>query len=100
MRSNSIEGFGIVFLEANYYNLPVIGTRTGGIVEAIVDGETGFLIKPNDLTDLVNKILILYNNKNLRFKMGQDGHDRVIKEFLWENIIDVYLDTFRKVLYT
>ena len=41
---NDIEGFGIVFLEANYFKVPVIGTRTGGIVEAIIDGKTGFLI--------------------------------------------------------
>ena len=57
-----IEGFGIVFLEANYFKVPVIGTATGGISEAIIDGETGFLIKQNDINDLVEKIIFLYNN--------------------------------------
>ena len=49
----SIEGFGIVYLEANYYNLPVIGTISGGITEAIEDHKSGLLIKPNDLDDLI-----------------------------------------------
>ncbi|MFX1388572.1 MAG: glycosyltransferase family 4 protein [Promethearchaeota archaeon] len=98
MSSNTIEGFGIVFLEANFYNLPVIGTRSGGIPEAIIEGKTGYLIKPEDLEDLIDKIMILYDNEDLRLEMGQAGHDRVINEFLWENIIEIYLKTFKKVL--
>ena len=47
-----IEGFGIVFLEANYYKLPVIGTSTGGVSEAIIDGETGKFVKIDDIDDL------------------------------------------------
>jgi len=92
---NSIEGFGIVFLEANYYKVPAIGTATGGIVEAIVDGETGLLIKPNDLNDLVEKILYLYENENVRKKMGEKGHYRAINEFSWQKIVDDYIRVFK-----
>ncbi|MFX1315205.1 MAG: glycosyltransferase family 4 protein [Promethearchaeota archaeon] len=70
---NNIEGFGIVFLEANYFKLPVIGTLSGGIAEAINNGETGLLVKPNDLNDLVEKILYLYGDKELRKKNGRKG---------------------------
>jgi len=94
-KKHDIEGFGIVFLEANYYNVPVIGTATGGIVEAIVDGETGLLIKPNDLNDLVKKILYLYENENVRKKMGEKGHNRVINEYSWQKIVDDYIRVFK-----
>ena len=94
-KKNDIEGFGIVFLEANYYKVPVIGTATGGIVEAIIDGETGLLIKPNDLNDLVEKILYLYENENVRKKMGEKGHNRVINEFSWQKIVDDYIHVFK-----
>ena len=92
-----IEGFGIVFLEANYFKVPVIGTATGGMVEAIVDGKTGFLIEQNDIRDLVGKILFLYHNKPIRKKMGEKGHNRVMKDFKWENIIKKYIQLIKKL---
>lgn len=98
-KENNIEGFGIVFLEANFYKVPVIGTATGGVVEAIVDGETGLLIKPNDLNDLVEKILYLYENENVRKKMGEKGHNRAINEYSWQKIVDDYIRVFKNTYY-
>jgi phosphatidylinositol alpha-1,6-mannosyltransferase len=95
---NDIEGFGIVFLEANYYKVPVIGTKTGGIVEAIVDGKTGFLIGQNNLDELVEKILVIYENEDLRKQMGKIGHQRVVNEFLWEKIVQDYKKLFNSVI--
>jgi len=94
----SIEGFGIVFLEANFYKVPVIGTKTGGISEAIINGKTGFLIEPNNVNELVEKILFLYKNKDLRKKMGKEGYNRVIISFNWEKIYNDYINTFEKIL--
>ncbi|MFX1311236.1 MAG: glycosyltransferase family 4 protein [Promethearchaeota archaeon] len=94
---NSIEGFGIVFIEANYHKLPVIGTLTGGVKEAIIDGQTGFLLRMNDLNSLIEKILALYNDRNLRIKMGEAGHERVIKDFSWDNLIYQYISIFKKI---
>jgi phosphatidylinositol alpha-1,6-mannosyltransferase len=97
-QKNNIEGFGIVFLEANFYKIPVIGTRTGGMVEAIIDGETGLLVNPNDLDDLIKKILRLYNNKEFREKLGEKGYNRVIKEFTWEKLVGDYIQAFKSVI--
>jgi len=97
-KNNDIEGFGIVFLEANYFKVPVIGTATGGMSEAIIDGETGFLIKQNDINDLVNKIIFLYNNELKRKEMGENGFIRVIRDFKWENIIQNYINLIRKLI--
>ena len=97
-KNNDIEGFGIVFLEANYFKVPVIGTATGGMSEAIIDGGTGFLIKQNDIDDLVEKIIFLYNNELKRKEMGENGFNRVIRDFKWENIIQNYINLIRKMI--
>ncbi len=93
-KNNDIEGFGIVFLEANYFKVPVIGARTGGISEAIINRKTGFLIEQNDIDDLVERIIYFYVNETERKKMGEDGYNRVIKDFKWENIINFYTNLF------
>lgn len=93
-KKNDIEGFGIVFLEANYFRVPTIGARSGGVKEAIIDGETGYLISPNDINELIEKILFLYNNPDIRDTLGLNGYKRVIKNFNWNTIINEY----RKVL--
>ena len=98
-KKDDIEGFGIVFLEANYFKVPVIGTATGGMSEAIVDGITGYLIKQNDINDLVDKITHLYTYEFIRSEMGEDGYDRVIRDFKWENIIKNYISLIRKLIY-
>lgn len=96
-RKNDIEGFGIVFLEANYYKVPVIGTSTGGIIDAIINGETGLLVKPNDLNDLVEKILFFYDNEDKRKEMGQLGYNRVVNEYTLDKTIKDYINVFKNL---
>jgi glycosyltransferase involved in cell wall biosynthesis len=90
----SIEGFGIVYLEANYFKLPVIGTISGGILEAIEDRKSGLLIKPNDLNGLINAIVYLYENEEERKSMGEYGHNRVINKYSWEILANEYRKVF------
>ncbi|MFX0032328.1 MAG: glycosyltransferase family 4 protein [Candidatus Hodarchaeota archaeon] len=97
-KKTNIEGFGIVFLEANYFKLPVIGTKAGGISEAIIDEKTGFLIKPDDLNELISKIMLFYNNPQKRIDMGEYGYNRVIKKFVWNKIIQDYLQLFKELI--
>jgi phosphatidylinositol alpha-1,6-mannosyltransferase len=87
----SLEGFGIVFLEAGACGLPVIAGRSGGAIEAVRDGQTGYLVEPRDPKALAKKVLTLLQNAELRQQMGQNGRrwvetkmnwDRVVKEFL------------------
>ncbi|MFW5895264.1 MAG: glycosyltransferase family 4 protein [archaeon] len=97
-KKGTIEGFGIVFLEANYYKIPVIGTATGGIKEAIINGKTGLLAKPDSIKDLAKKILKIYKNKEFAEKLGENGHKRVTKEYSWSKIINDYVRIFKELL--
>jgi len=94
----SIEGFGIVFLEANYYNLPTIGANSGGVIEAIQNNKSGLLVKSNDVNDLKEKILYLYYNEDIRKKMGKYGYIRVINSYNWDHIINDYISYFEDVI--
>jgi phosphatidyl-myo-inositol dimannoside synthase len=79
-----IEGFGMVFLEANATGKPVIGGRSGGTAEAIVDGVTGYLVDEGDDEELVERLRRLLMDKELRNRMGDAGLRRVQTEFSWE----------------
>ncbi len=74
------EGFGLVYLEAGLYNLPVIATKEGGQIDCIVDGKTGFLINYNVL-DLEAKITLLYNNKDMVNEMGKCAREFILNNF-------------------
>ena len=83
-----VEGFGIVFLEAGFYAKPVIGGRSGGIPDAVVDGVTGILVDPSDEHAIASAIIRLLTDKELAKKMGENGKKRTENEF--------NIDTFGK----
>jgi len=95
LKKNSIEGFGIVYIEANYFKLPVIGSRSGGVKIAVEDQKTGFLIKPNDEVSLKERIMHLYNDEQLRCKFGEYGHKRVVDFFNWEKNSLIYRNVLK-----
>jgi phosphatidylinositol alpha-1,6-mannosyltransferase len=78
-----VEGFGIVFLEANMYGKPVIGGRSGGVEDAIVDGETGLLVEPNDVEGLAGSVSLLLGDESLARQLGMNGRRRVLGSLTW-----------------
>ena len=74
---------------------PVIATNVGGIYEMMEDKKTGFLIKENDHEDLIEKLNILFNDKNLRHKMGINGKQFVIKKFNWDIIAKKFIENIK-----
>jgi phosphatidylinositol alpha-1,6-mannosyltransferase len=81
LENGDIEGFGIVFLEANAFGKPVIGGNTGGVVEAIEDGVSGILVDSEDPNAVKNAIVRLLKDDSIREKMGRQGRERVVNEF-------------------
>jgi phosphatidylinositol alpha-1,6-mannosyltransferase len=84
-----VEGFGIVFLEANAFGLPVIGGRSGGAVDAVLDGQTGIIIDPLDVDSLASAMIELIGNPDLAKRLGRRGQQRVAGECNWSRSIDV-----------
>lgn len=80
------EPFGLVFLEAMANKIPCIGTNMSAMPEIIEDGETGYLVEPNNSDELADKIIFLLNNKNLIKKMGIESRKRVEKLFTWDKV--------------
>lgn len=69
------EGMPMSILEAMAYSVPVVSTFVGGIPELVLDGETGFLIRPGDLDDMYRKITYLIEDEDLRKEMGRKGRE-------------------------
>jgi phosphatidylinositol alpha-1,6-mannosyltransferase len=69
----SIEGFGLVYLEASAHGLPVVAHAIGGVGEAVVDGTTGLLVPPGDPAALTAAFSRLINDSALRLQLGGAG---------------------------
>ncbi len=78
--SSCLEGLGTSILDAMALGLPVVATRTGGIVDAVVHGRTGLLVEPRNPSELASALRRLQSDAQLRREMGEAGRQRV-KEF-------------------
>ncbi|MBI3290942.1 glycosyltransferase family 4 protein [Candidatus Falkowbacteria bacterium] len=83
--NGDVEGFGIVFIEANLFGKPVIGGRSGGVPEAVINGKTGLLVNPHDVEDIAEKTITLLTNQALAAKLGLQGLERAAEEFNWQD---------------
>ena len=79
------EGFGMVFTEAAAAGKAVIGGRSGGNKDSIVDGVTGYRVDPLDVDEVAAKIIMMLRDDNLRKTMGQNSREWVMKNFNWKD---------------
>ncbi|MFH2105428.1 MAG: glycosyltransferase family 4 protein [Parcubacteria group bacterium] len=82
-----VEGFGIVYLEASACAKPIVAGHGGGVNEAVADGQTGLLVnseKPAEISQALSKLL---SDSSLADKLGQNGRQRVEKEFDWDKLV-------------
>jgi glycosyltransferase involved in cell wall biosynthesis len=80
------EGFGLPAVEAMATGLPVVTSRSGTLVETVVDGKTGILVEKNNPEELAEALLRLLNDADLREAMGRAGRQRVMGHFTWDRI--------------
>ncbi|MGO5013611.1 glycosyltransferase family 4 protein [Niallia sp. Sow4_A1] len=85
-----VEGYGIVFLEANYYGVPVIGGDSGGIPDAIRHEQTGFLVDPLNPSEIADRINYLIANEEVCKTIGRQGKEWVINSCTWEERIKIF----------
>lgn len=80
-QTNQEEALGVSILEAMADGLPVVAGSSGGVLETVVDGETGFLVPPGDVERHADALLQLSHDEELRKKMGYRGWLRVKENF-------------------
>lgn len=82
--TDSIEGFGISFIDANACEKPSIAGRSGGTSAAVVDGVTGYIVDPENSEELAEKIRFLLDNPEICMEMGRNGRERTVRDFSWK----------------
>ena len=88
----SVEGFGMVFIDAAFHGIASIGTQSGGISDAIIDNKTGLLCEEGDQASITKNIDKLLSNKELRIELGKNGRERAKSEYSWNTKISEYLN--------
>lgn len=92
------EPFGITPLEAMACGTPVIGTAVGGIKSTVVDGETGYLVPPNDPAALAERLAWLHRNPQLAQRLGWAGMRRAYQQFTWRSVAASIAGVYESVL--
>ena len=80
------EGFWIVFLEAAAAGVPAVAGRSGGSHEAVVDGETGYVVEPRAV-DVRAALAALLADESLRARMGAAARARAVDEFAYDHLV-------------
>jgi glycosyltransferase involved in cell wall biosynthesis len=78
------EGWGMSLTEAAACGTPTVATRISGHADAVVDGETGFLVEPGDLGALHDRLALLVSDRRLAARLGANARDLVVRRFTWK----------------
>jgi glycosyltransferase involved in cell wall biosynthesis len=96
--SSITEGLGSAMLDALACGVPVVGTRAGGIPEAIDHGRTGLLVKPHSPDELAAAIVRLLQDPELRARLGTAGRAHVESEFSVDRMVEGTLAVYQSRL--
>lgn len=92
------EPFGITPVEAMACGTPVIGAAVGGIKNTVVDGQTGFLVPPNDPQALAQKLAWLQKHPKTARRFGWAGMRRAYQRYTWRSVAERIADVYEAVL--
>jgi glycogen synthase len=90
MPSRVVEGFGLVAMEAAMMGRPVVATRSGGLSEVVVHGETGLLVERENSAAFAGAIAYLLDHPDIAVKMGQAAQSRAREMFSWNRHVDAF----------
>ncbi|MFJ4563045.1 glycosyltransferase family 4 protein [Streptomyces caelestis] len=79
-----VEGLGIVYLEASATGLPVVAGDSGGAPDAVLDGETGWVVRGGSPAEAADRITTLLGDAELRRRMGERGREWVEEKWRWD----------------
>jgi glycosyltransferase involved in cell wall biosynthesis len=96
--SSHTEGLPVAVLEAQAAGVPVVATAVGGTPEVILEGVTGWLVRPANPTVLAESITFALDNESQRRSMGRAGRQRVRDEFTFKAQAEQYQQLFDRLL--
>ena len=91
------EALGLSLIEAAATGLPAVGARTGGIVDVIEDGASGFLFEPGDVGDLAASLLALVDDPVLRRRLGERARQVALERFDERASVERYRTLFLEI---
>jgi phosphatidylinositol alpha-1,6-mannosyltransferase len=86
-RGVEAEGFGIVFLEAAACAVPSVAGRSGGAHEAVVDGETGYVVSPRSTAEVRAALDVVCHDAARRAEMGRAARERAVAEYSYDGLV-------------
>jgi glycosyltransferase involved in cell wall biosynthesis len=92
------EGFGVVCAEAMAYGRPVVAGAVGGLLDLVVDGETGLLVPPRDVGALRTALERLLGDAELRRRLGAAARERIKERFAWPAVTDATIAAYEEAL--
>ncbi len=91
------EPFGIAVIEAQAAGVPVVATRSGGVVESVEDTVSGLLVERDDAVQMADAILLLMGNMQLRQRLSHSARTSVMEKFSWQSVRDDVLRAYRAI---
>ena len=92
------EGFPLSIIEAMLAGLPVVATDVGSVREAVIDGETGTLVCPNDREALTSALRRLVDQPALRRRFGERGRAVAAEQFTVQKMLTAYEDLYEQLM--
>jgi glycosyltransferase involved in cell wall biosynthesis len=94
---DSFEGFGLIYLEAGVSGTPSVATLDCGSAEAVLDGETGFLVPQNDPEAAADALVRLLSDGALRARLGE-GARRWAEKQTWTQVAQTVMHEYERLL--
>jgi len=92
------EGFGVACAEAMAHGRPVVASAVGGLLDLVVDEETGLLVPPGDVGALREALRRLLADEELRARLGANARRRAEETLSWERVTDLTLTAYEEAL--
>jgi phosphatidylinositol alpha-1,6-mannosyltransferase len=97
-KDGRFEGYGIAVVEAALCEKPAVVSRSAGLVEVIIEQQTGYIVPENDPHETAKAIITLLRNPSLRIEMGKNARRRALDKQTWEKSVALYNNILRKVV--
>ena len=91
-----VEGFGLVFLEAARAGLPVVASKGTSAEDAVRDTRNGYLVDPQNVPEVVQKVLRILENQSLRGTLSSESR-KFAHEMSWDTQVKKYIDIYEKL---